>query len=167
MATATQKLTFEEFEAQYGQLDRTYEFWYGEAIPKGMPTWVHGLLQKIVMQLLEEAGYFTAPEIELRIDPEARPRPDVVATKTKPRGKYPNQGLDVVVEIISEDDKLSIVREHCHKYHSWGCRRIYLVDPKDRSVVEWQDGSMISCPDLAGIPVGRIWTLLDAQYSAE
>lgn len=50
MATATQKLTFLEFTELYGQSDTNYEFWYGEAIPKGMPTWIHGLLQKIEIQ---------------------------------------------------------------------------------------------------------------------
>ena len=94
MATVPQKLTFEDFEAQYGQADRTYEFWYGEAIPKGMPTWIHGLLQKIVMQLLEEAGFIAASEVELRIDPRAHPKPDVIATRTKlPAGPLPYQGF--------------------------------------------------------------------------
>ncbi len=166
MATAAQKLTFEEFQAQYEHRDEAYEFWYGEAIRKGMPTWVHGLLQKIIMQLLEEAGFISAAEIELRIEAGAHPKPDVVATKKPPTGRYPTEGLDVVVEIISEDDAYSFVREKCRKYQTWGFQYIYLVDPSDRSVVEWKDGSGISCTRLAGdIPVERIWQELDAQYS--
>ena len=56
MLSATEILTMEEFRAQYENGDRTYEFWYGKAIPKGMPTWLHGRLQFSVMMLLEEAG---------------------------------------------------------------------------------------------------------------
>ncbi len=165
MAIATHKLTLEEFEAQYGQSDRSFEYWFGEAIPKGMATWVHGLLQKIVTALLDEQGFIAAPEIELRIESDAYPKPDVVATRKIPTGRYPTQGLDVVVEIISEDDKYPFVREKCRKYHSWGFGRIYLVDPSDRSVTEWKDGALIPSPELAGIPVDRIWKALDSQHS--
>ena len=165
MATLAHKLTFEEFKAQYGPDNKTHEYWYGEAIPKGMPTWIHGLLQQIVMQLLRQQGFFAASEVELRIDPNAHPRPDVVASKNKPRGQYPTEGLDVVVEIISEDDRAAAIREHCQKYQEWQCKEIYLVYPGDRSVVQWQNGSEIACSELAGIPVGRIWEELDAQYS--
>jgi hypothetical protein len=48
----------------------------------------------------------------------------------------------------------------------WGFGQIYIVNPADRSVVEWKDGSMITSNTLAGIPVERIWTALDAQYGA-
>ena len=162
MATVTQKLTFEEFQLQYGRGDRVYEFWYGEARPKGVPTWVHGLLQRIVLQLLTEAGFESAPEVELRIEFGAHPRPDVIATKTQAlTDAYPTQGLDVVVEIISEDDTFPNVREHCRKYQEWGFGKIYLVDPSDRSVSEWQAGATLPARDLTGIPVERIWKELD------
>ena len=48
-----------------------------------MPTWVHGLLQKIVMQLLEEAGFIAASKVELRIDLGDHPKPDVIAARSK------------------------------------------------------------------------------------
>ena len=166
MATIGQRLTPEQFEAQYGAGNKTHEYWYGEAVPKGMPTWVHGLLQAIIAQLLKEAGFIAGLEVELRIDPEARPRPDVVATKTKPRGKYVTEGLDVVVEIISEDDRATVIREHCQKYEEWECKQIYLVYPEERRVVRWQSGSETVTSELAGVPVQRIWAELDAQYCA-
>ena len=104
MATTT-KLTSEQFEAQYGQQDQAYEFWYGEAIPKAMPTWVHALLQKIIERLLDEKGFISAGEVELRIESDAHPRPDVIAVRKLPSGPYQTEGAAVVVEIISEDDK--------------------------------------------------------------
>ena len=139
MATAAQPLTFEKFEEQYGHRERTYEFWYGEAIPKGMPTWVHGLLQQIINGLLLEAGFVAAAsEVELRIESGVRPKPDVIGSKTKSSGCYPTA--------------------------EWGFGRIYLVDPSDRSVVEWRDGAQHPVAFLAGIPVERIWQKLGLQY---
>jgi Uma2 family endonuclease len=70
----------------------------------------------------------------------------------------------MVVEIISEDDKYSRVRVNCNKYQTRGFRHIYLLDPSDRSVMEWKDGGQICCSTLAGIPVERIWEELDKQY---
>jgi Uma2 family endonuclease len=167
VATATGKLTFEQFQAQYEHGDQAYEFWYGEAIPKGMPTVIHGLLQSIIARLLSEAGFISASDVELRIEPEAHPRPDVIARKAKLSvALYPTDGWDVVVEIVSESDSYPVVREKCRKYQAWGFGAIFLVDPSDRSVVEWKDGALIPSAKLASIPVQRIWNLLDEQYSA-
>ncbi len=165
MSTALQKLTFEEFQSQYQDADRAFEFWYGEAIPKGAATLVHGFLQKTIMKLLDEAGFNSAGDVELRIEASARPRPDVVATKHKfPKEPYPTKAVEVVVEIVSEDDSYSYLREKCRKYQSWGFQQIYLVDPSDRSVQEWKDGSAISCDHLAGVSVEQIWEALDASF---
>jgi hypothetical protein len=43
-----------------GRSDRAYEFWYREATPKGMPTWIRGFLQEVLIELLKAAGYKAA-----------------------------------------------------------------------------------------------------------
>jgi Uma2 family endonuclease len=171
MAT-TAKLTFEQFQALYGKGDDGdgdydgYEYWYGEALPRSMPTWVHSLLQQIIGRLLTDAGYIAASELELRIDPDAFPRPDVVATKTKPTGRYPSTGLEVAVEIVSDADDLATAKRKSRKYQEWGFGAIYIVDPSDRSVVEWRDEAATPVTKLASIPVERIWDELNKQYQA-
>ncbi|HSU59099.1 MAG TPA: Uma2 family endonuclease [Bryobacteraceae bacterium] len=167
MASVARKLTFVDFQRQYGRSDRAYEYWYGEAIIKGMPTWIHGLLQKIIMTLLDEAGYKSGSEVELRIDPEAHPKPDVIATKGRIELPYPTRAVDVVVEVLSEDDTMPYMRAKCRAYRRWGFTHIYLVDPADRSVLEWMEGSLIVRDELATIPVERIWAALDAQIGGE
>jgi Uma2 family endonuclease len=158
-------LTFAQFQEQYGQSDRAYEFWYGEAIPKGMPTWIHGLLQKIIMNLLEEAGFLAASEVELRIALlRAHPRPDVIATKQRPTGLYPTKGLEVVIEIVSEDDSFPHLKDKCRKYQEWGFSGIFVVDPSDRSLARWQDNTLVPVTEFAGIESSRIWQKLDQQY---
>jgi len=168
MATATTKLTFEQFQALYpddGDGDYGgYEYWYGEALFRGMPTWVHALLQKIIIRFLDDLGYISAPELELRIDPDAFPRPDVVATRTKPRGRYPTAAMEVAVEIVSDEKNLSDIKRKSHKYQEWGFERVYIVDPRDRSVSLWRDGQMTPSDELAAIPACKIWAELDRQY---
>ena len=166
MATATQKLTFEEFQAQYRNAERAYEFWDGEARPKSVPTVVHGLLQIIVGELLRKAGFSPASEVDLRIVPNIHPRPDVIATKRLRLEKYPTTGWDVVVEILSEDDSFQNVREHCQNYEASGFGKIYLVDPSDRSVSEWKNGGFAPVSHLAGVPTGDIWSELDRELQS-
>ena len=50
------------------------------------------------------------------------------------------------------------------KYQDWGFGHIYLVDPSDRSVVEWRDGAQSPVATFAGIPAERIWRELDLQH---
>ncbi len=166
MATTASKLTLAQFEQQFGRSDRAYEFWYGEAIPKSMPTCIHALLQIIIARLLTEAGFNAASELELRIDPDAHPRPDLFASKSKLHGAYPTEAADVVVEIVSEDEPFPHLKDKCRKYKAWGFGRVYVVDPSDRSVSEW-NGALVETDTLAGIPALRIWHELDQRYASD
>lgn len=162
---AATPLTYDQFREQYENGDRAYEFWYGKAVPKGMPTWVHGLLQQIIMGLLREHGFIAGSEVELRIDPGAHPKPDVIATRTKlPPGPYPTEAMDVVIEILSEDDAYVRVQEKCRNYQAWGFGHIYLVVPNDRSILEWRDGVSVPVDEFVGIASNRVWEALDEQY---
>jgi hypothetical protein len=81
--------TIAQFEQQFGHSDRVYEFWYGKAIPTSARTFADGLLQAIIGRLLTDVGLHAASNVELCIDPNAHPKPDLIATKTKPHGAYP------------------------------------------------------------------------------
>jgi Uma2 family endonuclease len=103
-ATLAEKLTVTQFERRYGQEKPYYEFWYGQAIQKSTPTWIHGLLQKILMDLLSAGGYKAGSEVKLKIDPELQPIPDVIATRGQIELPYPTKPLEIVIEILSDDD---------------------------------------------------------------
>lgn len=161
MAAVAEKLTFLEFQSKYERGDRSYEYWHGEAIPKGMPTWVHGLLQGIVMELLTQAGYIAGSEVELRIVSDAHPKPDVIATTGEVEEPYPTKAVDVVVEILSADDAMAYVLEKCQTYQAWGFNYIYVVNPESRQVLRWIGTALEVSNQLTSIPASRIWEQLD------
>jgi Uma2 family endonuclease len=76
MATVTDFLTLEQFHKRYDG-EPGYEYWFGKAVKKPLPDWMHGALQLLLGDLLFRVGYFAASEASLRIDPQWEPRPDV------------------------------------------------------------------------------------------
>ncbi len=160
-AVVAEKLTFAQFRSKYECGDRSYEYWHGEAIQRGMPTWVHGLLQRIMMELLTEAGYIAASEVELRIAPDAHPKPDVIATSGDIGELYPTKAVDVVVEILSDDDPMAYVLEKCQAYQSWGFHYTYVVNPERRQLFRWTGMALELSNELTSIPANRIWEKLD------
>ncbi len=160
MASVAPKLTWAEFQAQYGQSEQLLEYWFGEAIPKSMPTWLHGLLQIIIAGLLQQAGYRVGSEVELRISSDAHPRPDIIATRGKVEMPYPTRAVEIVVEILSEDDKMSHMLSKCRVYQEWGFQNIYLVDPQSQKVLEWVKNALIERDALGPIPADQIWSAL-------
>jgi Uma2 family endonuclease len=161
MVAVAENLTLAEFESKYERGDRSYEYWHGRAIPKGMPTWIHGILQRIVMELLTEAGYIAGSEVELRIVPDAHPKPDVIATKGEVEEPYPTKAVDVVVEILSPDDSMGFMLEKSQTYQAWGFGSIYVVDPESRLLFSWTGSALEVSDRLTSVPAAQIWERLD------
>ena len=172
MATGTQLLTLEEFERLYAHQDTAYEYWFGDAVPKAMPTTLHGVTQKTVCFLLDDLGFFTSTEVDLHIHPQWRPRPDVLASARKLEQPYPTRGDDLfVIEILSPDDSWSRVYEKCKNYeHLARIEAVFLLDPEIRKGWQWspalQNADRIDeliLPNGGILPLTSIWERVDRQ----
>ena len=139
MATTAPPLTFSEFERLYAGSDRAYEYWHGEAIEKAVPTWLHGLLQMVVGEFLYRAGYKACPELDLRLDEEFAPRPDVAATRKSLPTPYPTERgqIEIVVEILSPADTMARVLAKCEEYMRIGIGQVYVADPESETAWQW------------------------------
>jgi Uma2 family endonuclease len=137
MAAGTQLLTLEEFRLRYANEKPYYEYWFGEAIQKAVPTTLHGVLQQILCALLKAMGYRIGSEIELCIDPNWQPKPDVLASSLPLERPYPTKPVEVVMEVLSPTDAMSLVHEKCHNYERLGFERIFVLDPESRKAWEW------------------------------
>ena len=167
MVAVAEKLTLSEFQFKFAKGDRSYEYWHGQAMPKSMPTWIHGLLQRIVMEILTEAGYIAGSEVELRIASDAHPKPDVIATRGEVENPYPTKAVDVVVEILSPDDSMTYVIEKCRSYNEWGFPAIYVVDPDSRLVFCWTGTALQISDTLTKTPSSQIWERLDSTLKRQ
>ncbi|MBV8895850.1 MAG: Uma2 family endonuclease [Acidobacteriaceae bacterium] len=159
-------MTVEQFEAQYGQEKPYFEYWFGEPVQKSMPTWLHSLLQKIIMKLLDEAGYVSGAEVKLKISDDFQPLPDVTAVLPgEVELPYPTRPVEIVVEVLSPDDQLSQVRRKCQYYLQLGIEHIYVIDPVQRELWTWSDKALPRTDALATIPASTIWHELDLNIS--
>lgn len=167
MATAPQLLTLEEFRSRYRRQKPYFEFWFGEAIQKSMPTWLHAALQIIIGEALRRTGYKAGSEVELRIDPQWEPVPDVIAT-LKPINDYPTEPIEIVVEILSPDDKVTYVIRKCGHYERIGIEKIFVLDPIEKLAWQWNSGSLeavtqLLLPNGATIVLDEVWRELDER----
>ncbi len=135
MATVAQ-IPLEEFQNRYSG-ESGYEYWFGEVVRKGVPTWLHAILQSLLAQIFSEQGYFAGSELDLRISPDFQPRPDVAASLDLESSTYPTKPIDIVAEILSPDDLPAKLLEKCRHYAKLGIRQIYVFDPLERTAAMW------------------------------
>ncbi len=133
MAAAHSFLTSERFEQLYSDDRKPYfEYWFGEAIQKKMPTLLHATLQGLVFALLRQHGWRAGTELRLKMSKVAHPVPDVVAASHRLEGPYPTRNVDLCVEILSPGDGLKdLVIKGAH-YLDWGVGAVWIIDGEQR-----------------------------------
>jgi Uma2 family endonuclease len=81
---------------------------------------------------------------------------------------YPTAPVEIVVEILSPDDKLIHVIKKCHHYERIGTERIFVLDPVDKFAWQWKSGSLeaitqLLLPNGAAVALEEIWRQLEEQ----
>lgn len=154
----------EEFDRLYGH-QNGWEFWFGEARRKSVPTHLHGILALLLGDLLQMAGYISSVETDLKVVPDWQPRPDVSGVLEEIESRYPNKPVDVVFEVLSKDD--DIVTK-CIEYTRIGVPQIFAFDPEARTVQQWIGGVLLATEDVKlanGVTItGKtLWTMFEAR----
>ncbi len=170
MATAgLNLLSLDEFRQRYAEERPYFEYWFGEAVQKAVPTVLHALLVKLLLFALDQAGYKSGPELELRIDRNWQPKADVAAW-TRIDGPYPTQPVDIVVEVLSPEDRMQRVIAKCRNYQRIGIAAIFVMDPEFRDAWQWSSAtqnleriSSMILPNGQEIPVENLWLDLARQ----
>lgn len=165
---STTSLTLQEYRARYSS-QSGYEYWSGEVVRKSVPTWLHSILQVLLAEIITRAGYTAGSELELRIDPEWEPRPDVAASRHVEH-PYPTRPVDIVAEVLSPDDSMHLVHAKCTRYSRIGILQIFVLDPEAKTAWEWdhQRANLERLNDLQlnngnRIPLDEIWSEMDRR----
>jgi Uma2 family endonuclease len=132
MAAPGQFLTLEQFEQTYESEKPYYEYWFGEAVQKSVPTSLHGTTQLLLGMLLMERGWRAASEVKLKLSPYANPVPDLIADPKPLESPYPTGPFALCIEILSPSDDLARLFQKCAHYLDWGISTVWIVDPDQR-----------------------------------
>jgi Uma2 family endonuclease len=169
MTSAIQPLTLEEFRTRYADEKPYFEYWFGEAVQKTVPTWLHSLLVKILLNALDQAGYVSGTEVELRTDPDWQPKPDVLGA-LRIEGAYAVNSVEVVVEVISPEDRMQRLIEKCRQYARINIPAVFVMDPQLRYAWVWSRReenleriSVMLLPNGKQIGIADLWDELDRR----
>ena len=142
----TKLLTAEEFAALPEPLDGTKEeLLRGEVIRTPIPKSRHGLIQAQIAYLLQDAvrflnlGWVTIGSgVVIERDLDTVFGPDVAFCSIARHPERPEGYLeippDLVVEVLSPDDRRKNVREKIKEYVKSGVKLVWLVDPEMKTV---------------------------------
>lgn len=164
MALVATQLTVGEFDRIYGH-EAGWEYWFGEARRKPVPTFLHGVLQIVLAELLRLAGYISTVESDIHSDPDWRPRPDVYGVLHEIEGTYATKPVDVVVEVLSEGD--DIVTK-CQHYSQIEIPQVFVLSPEARTIARWDGQALLPVLDVElanGVTItGKtIWAQLEKR----
>jgi Uma2 family endonuclease len=140
-------VSVEEYLRSSWQPDK--EFVDGVLIDKGMPTVFHGLLQAILISwfraLEKDYRVKAVPEVRTQIIERARYRiPDLLIFTVPARlGRILTVTPDIVIEILSPDDRLSENFARFRDYENLGVSHIVQMDPEEHVAHRYQRGSLI------------------------
>jgi Uma2 family endonuclease len=108
----------------------------GVVYPKSMPTKLHSIIMRALMQILAQQGVDAFPELTVRISASKYLVPDVAVARDFP-GPYPTEPVLLCCEILSPGDHLGATLAKCEEYHEWGVPYCWVIDPEKRTAWEY------------------------------
>jgi len=126
------------------------EYVEGVLVERGMPTFVHGLLQLIIgahfRQYRKQFRFAAVTEVRTQITARARYRiPDVMLCPFPlPSGKVMDSVPWAVIEILSPDDRVPEQLERFRDYKKLGVLHVVMLDPENLLAFRFEDGSLLS-----------------------
>ena len=135
---ATKTLITEEEYLRTGFEGPDREYKDGELLERGMPTYLHGLIQlrlgALFLGLMKSHNLYPSSEARHRVRPGLVRIPDVAVHLGMPVEGHPNIAPYVAIEILSPDDRMTEVKQKLREYRSFGAAHVWVVDPDDQDL---------------------------------
>ena len=139
MAAVSTLISVEDYLAHETKPASEYED--GVLRQKPMPTWDHGVLQRRIGHLLNNADMVSASEVTVQIREGKFLVPDVIVQRRDAiQRPYPVLPVPLCVEILSPTDRISEALAKCEDYHTWGVAITWIVDPEERRAWLYRNG---------------------------
>ena len=139
------------------------DFVEGELEDRNVGEKDHAKVQLRVVRLLDTGDWFVALGARVRISPTRYRVPDVCVYEREPEEQVLHSPPWIVVEILSREDRMSLMQRKIEDYYTAGCAHIWILDPWLRKAYRFDGTSMAEVSELAtgdgrvGLDVGRIF----------
>jgi len=136
MATKTLITEEEYLRTSFEGPDREYKD--GEVVERGMPTYLHGLIQlqlgALFLPLRKSHNLYPSSEARHRVRPGLVRIPDVAVHLGMPASAHPDTSPYIAIEILSPDDRVTELKQKLREYRSFGAAHVWVVDPDDQAL---------------------------------
>jgi Uma2 family endonuclease len=134
MSAATTLMSVEEYLKYSGKpnceyIDRVLR-------PKAMATSLHGLIQYLLLLLLNRQDVDARPEVTVRLTANKFLIPDIIAAPII-EDPHPSEPVLLCAEILSPEHRLGSALAKCEEYHAWGVPYCWVIDPMKRTAWEY------------------------------
>ena len=153
MATKTLISLEEYLRTSY---EHDVDFVEGETIERGMPSFSHAAAQAQLAYLVKAGAtrpVHVATELRVRIGAERIRIVDFCVFVDKPVD-VPTQPPELVVEIVSPDDRHAVLMQRLSDFESWGVRHVWLADPQARQLTRYEQGALLPATKLEAPEIG-------------
>jgi Uma2 family endonuclease len=141
MATGTQIPVEQYLSTDY---EREPEYIHGEIVERPMPNLIHSIIQQFLSVRLDSVGQ-CCPELRLRLAEDLFLEPDLsVFVTSTPTDLVPSTPPDIVVEIVSPDQRYPRLLEKLEEYSRWGVPHIWVVEPQMQRLQVYTAGNLRS-----------------------
>ncbi len=134
--------------------DREPEYVRGEIVERGMPDYVHSVIQPRLtyrfMQLALSHPVRVCSELRLQVEAEVYRVADVaIFAPPFPTQPVPERPPFVVMEIVSKDDRYVDILDKLREYLALGVRHVWLIDPWLRQLHAYSESGLTTLPALS------------------
>jgi Uma2 family endonuclease len=125
--------------------DPDLEYVDGGLVERNVGDWLHSLIQSnlIVAVRRRYPHFYAVPELRSQTRTTRYRLPDVCVLLAAPKTKYLLDAAFLVIEILSEDDKMTKVMEKLEEYEGKGVPNICLIDPRRRKISIYSGGDLL------------------------
>ena len=129
------------------------DYVHGEVVDRALPTLIHAQIQALLVllfgRLLPKVSLTLLTEPRLQIEPDLfRVADFAVYQGPRPDGRYATTPVFVAVEIVSPDDRYSLLTQRLEDYRRCGVPHVWLVDPQLKRLYEYTDAGLLQHPAL-------------------
>jgi Uma2 family endonuclease len=161
--------------------DTRCEYVDGVLIEKPMPTQVHAVWSRAVLQawisaliMRQYPRYLAGGEVHFRLRPNEFRLPDIAVQRREiiQKESFAEQPPAVCVEILSPEDRIGGIFAKCERYDDWGVPVSWVIDPiKRRAWIYERGGEPAQQTDILvasdiRLSLVDVFSILDGQQPA-